>query len=217
MGFPPARTRIHYIGVDCRRFSLRDIAEERPIILHVARLVEVKGTVHLLRGFARLGDRHAELVIIGDGPLAKQLAAEAATLGIAARVRFLGALPQAEVLGWMRQAAMLVLPSVRTSTGRIEGLGMVVLEAAASGVPVIGSDIGGIPEAVIDGETGFLVPERDEAALASRMALLLDDAAMRHRMGFAARALMERKFDLVGQTRALESLYDEVLATAATT
>jgi glycosyltransferase involved in cell wall biosynthesis len=93
---------------------------------------------------------------------------------------------------------------------------MVVLEAAASGVPVIGSDIGGIPEAIIDGETGFLVPERDDAALASRMALLLDDAAIRRRMGLAARALMEQKFDLVAQTRALESLYDEVLATAAT-
>jgi glycosyltransferase involved in cell wall biosynthesis len=216
MGFPPARTRLHYIGVDCRRITLRDSAEEKPIILHVARLVEVKGTTHLLRGFARLGHRQAELVIIGNGPLAKQLAAEAAALGIAARVRFLGALPQAEVLAWMRQAAMLVLPSVRTATGRIEGLGMVVLEAAASGVPVIGSNIGGIPEAIIDGETGFLVPERDEAALASRMALLLDDAAMRRRMGVAARALMERKFDLVAQTRALESLYDEVLATAAT-
>ncbi len=154
-------------------------------------------------------------MIIGDGPLRKQLGALAASLGVADRVRFLGAMPQGEVLGWMRQAAMLVLPSVRTGTGRVEGLGMVVLEAAASGVPVIGSDIGGIPEAVIDGETGFLVPERDDEGLARRMGALWDDAALRHRMGAAARALVERKFDLVRQTAVLETLYDEVLAKQA--
>ncbi len=211
MGFPEALTRVHYIGVDCRRITLRDAGEAENIILHVARLVEVKGTRHLLRAFARLGGE-AELVIIGDGPLRRSLAAEAVALGIAARVRFLGALPQAEVLAWMRQAAMLVLPSVRTGTGRIEGLGMVGLEAAATGVPVIGSDIGGIPEAVIDGETGFLVPERDHEGLAARIEGLLADASLRQRMGAAARRLVEQKFDLVTQTRVLETLYDEALA-----
>jgi glycosyltransferase involved in cell wall biosynthesis len=215
LGFPPERTRIHYIGVDCRRILPRDPGEERQIILHVARLVQVKGTLHLLRAFARLGGE-AELVIIGDGPLRRSLSAEAVALGIQARVRFLGALPQAEVLAWMRKAAMLVLPSVRTGTGRIEGLGMVSLEAAATGVPVIGSDIGGIPEAVIDGETGFLVPERDDAGLASKIGRLLADQTLRQRMGTAARRLVTQKFDLVAQTRVLETLYDEALAAAGT-
>jgi glycosyltransferase involved in cell wall biosynthesis len=213
LGFPPERTRIHYIGVDCRRILPRDPGEERQIILHVARLVQVKGTLHLLRAFARLGGE-AELVIIGDGPLRRSLSAEAVALGIQARVRFLGALPQAEVLAWMRKAAMLVLPSVRTGTGRIEGLGMVSLEAAATAVPVIGSDIGGIPEAVIDGETGFLVPERDDAGLASKIGRLLADQTLRQRMGTAARRLVTQKFDLVAQTRVLETLYDEALAAA---
>jgi len=213
MGFPEARTRTHYIGVDCRRITPRDAAEGPKIILHVARLVEVKGTLHLLRAFARLGGE-AELVIIGDGPLRKALNAEAAALGVKARVRFLGALPHAEVLAWMHKAAMLVLPSVRTGTGRIEGLGMVTLEAAATGVPVVGSDIGGIPEAVIDGETGFLVPERDHEGLASRIEGLLADPSLRLRMGGAARRLVEQKFNLVTQTRVLETLYDEALAEA---
>ncbi len=211
MGFPAARTRTHYIGVDCRQITPRDAAEVRQIILHVARLVEVKGTLHLLRAFAVLGGQ-AELVIIGDGPLRKSLAAEAVSLGIAERVRFLGALSQAEVLAWMRKAAMLVLPSVRTGTGRIEGLGMVSLEAAATGVPVVGSDIGGIPEAVIDGQTGFLVPERDAEGLALKIGMLLADRPLRLAMGIAARRLVEQKFDLVTQTRGLETLYDEALA-----
>jgi colanic acid/amylovoran biosynthesis glycosyltransferase len=212
LGFPEARTRTHYIGVDCRTIRPRDPAEEEPVILHVARLVEVKGTRHLLRAFASLARRHGgvQLVILGDGPLLRSLQALATTLEVRDRVRFLGALPHAQVLAWMRKAAMLVLPGVRTATGRTEGLGLVLLEAAATGVAVIGSRVGGIPEAVVDGRTGFLVPERDEGALAECLSKLLDDPALRHRMGAQGRALAEQRFDIHQQTAALETLYDSL-------
>jgi colanic acid/amylovoran biosynthesis glycosyltransferase len=213
LGFPEARTHTHYIGVDCRAIRPRDPLEEEPAILHVARLVEVKGTRHLLRAFASLARRYGgvRLVIIGDGPLRRSLQALATTLQVRDRVRFLGALPHEQVLAWMRKAAMLVLPGVRTATGRTEGLGLVLLEAAATGVAVIGSRVGGIPEAVVDGHTGFLVPERDEGALAECVAKLLDDPAMRHRMGAHGRALAEQRFDIHQQTAALETLYDSLL------
>jgi len=213
MGFPEARTRIHYIGVDCAAIRPRDPAEETRTILHVARLVEVKGTRHLIVAFARVARHQAdvELAIVGDGPLKATLQSQADSLGIGARVRFLGARPYPEVLGLMRKAAMLVLPSVHASDGRVEGLGMVLLEAAATGVPTIGSRIGGIPEGVLDGETGFLVPERDEEALAARIEALLDDRATRLSMGARARALVEDRFDLRRQTALLEDFYDQVL------
>jgi len=213
LGFPDARTRTHYIGVDRESILPRGPSEERPIILHVARLVAVKGSRYLLQAFASLARRHEEvrLVVIGEGPLRRSLQRLAAALGIVDRVRFLGALPHADVLAWMRQAAMLVLPSVATATGRIEGLGMVVLEAAATGVPVIGSRIGGIPECIIDGQTGFLVPQRDTGALADRISKLLDDPARRLRMGAEGRSLVERRFDIRRQTGVLESLYDALL------
>ncbi len=214
LGFPEARMRIHYIGVDCQAIRPRDPAEETATILHVARLVDVKGAQHLIRALAALALRHAktELIIIGDGPLMRPLRALATSLGLEHRVRFLGALPHVQVLGWMRKAAILAAPSVRTATGRVEGLGMVLLEAAATGVPVVGSRLGGIPEAVIDGRTGFLVPERDVDALAQRIGELLDDAAMRRRMGGHARALVERHFDIRRQTGTLEDFYDGVLS-----
>ena len=217
MGFPEARTRTHYIGVDCRTIRPRELSEETPLILHVARLVEVKGTEYLLRAFAALARRYdgVKLLIIGDGPLRRSLQALATSLGVQDRVRLLGALRHEEVLSWMRKAAMLVLPGIRTATGRVEGLGMALLEAAATGVPAIGSRVGGIPECIVDGRTGFLVPERDEGALAGRMGELLDDPAMRHRMGAEGRALVERRFDIHGQTEALESLYDVLLANAS--
>lgn len=213
-GFPESRTHTHYIGVDCRTIRPRGYLEEQPLILHVARLVEVKGTRYLLRAFARVARTHeaVRLLIIGDGPLRRPLRALAASLGVGDRVEFLGARPHAEVLSSMRRAAMLVLPGIRTATGREEGLGMVLLEAAATGVPLIGSRVGGIPECIVDGTSGFLVPERDEEALARRMAELLEDPVRRHDMGAAGRALIEDRFDIDRQTAALENFYDSVLA-----
>ena len=213
-GFPPERLRVNYIGVDCAAVTPRAADEEEAVILHVARLVEVKGTEFLLRAFAHLGPQHAaaRLVIIGDGPLRGRLERLAREAGVAARVVFLGALPHSQVLGWMRRAALLALPSVRTASGRVEGLGMVTLEAAATGVPAIGSNLGGIAETIADGETGFLVPERDPTALAARMGELLADTGLRRRMGVAARRRVERDFDITRQTAALETLYDEARA-----
>jgi colanic acid/amylovoran biosynthesis glycosyltransferase len=217
-GFPESRTHTHYIGVDCQSIRPRADFEEKPLILHVARLVEVKGTRYLLRAFATVARKYdrVQLLIIGDGPLRRQLHALAASLGLQDRVEFLGALPHLTVLSWMRKAAMLVLPGIRTATGREEGLGMVLLEAAATGLPIIGSRVGGIPECMLEGETGFLVPERDEDALARRMAELLEDPVRRHRMGTAGRALIEDRFDIDRQTAVLENYYDSLIGREVT-
>ncbi|MBE7212462.1 MAG: glycosyltransferase [Gluconacetobacter diazotrophicus] len=213
-GFPPGRTRTHYIGVDTDRIRPRDPGAERPAILHVARLVPVKGTEVLLRAFAllppALRDR-VELRLVGDGPLRSRLERLARELGIAGRTRFLGSLPHDAVLSELRRAAVLVLPSVRTAGGRVEGLGLVLLEAAATGVPTIGSAIGGIPECVRDHETGLLFPPGNAPVLAARLGSLLQDEASRRRFGAAGRAMAEREFDLDRRTRALESLYDEAV------
>jgi glycosyltransferase involved in cell wall biosynthesis len=212
-GFPESRTHTHYIGVDCQTIRPRADFEETPLILHVARLVEVKGTRYLLRAFATVARKYdrVQLLIIGDGPLRRQLHALTASLGMQDRVEFLGAVPHVAVLSWMRKAAMLVLPGIRTATGREEGLGMVLLEAAATGLPIVGSRVGGIPECILEGKTGFLVPERDEDALARRMAELLEDPVRRHRMGAAGRALVEDRFDIDRQTAVLENFYDSLL------
>jgi glycosyltransferase involved in cell wall biosynthesis len=214
LGFPPSRTHVHYIGVDCQAIQQREPNEETPMILHVARLSAVKGTQYLIRGFAGLVQTHpdCELVIIGDGPLRASMEKLARSLGVAGKVRFLGPQAHAQVLAWMRKAAFLVLPSVRTQSGRVEGLGMVLLEAAATGVPAIGSRLGGIPEGIVDGETGLLVPQRDERALREAMETLLGDPAARRAMGACARAYAEQHFDLHVQTEILERYYDGLLS-----
>lgn len=211
--FPPERVLVHYIGVDTSLILPRDLMQEEPIILHVARLEEVKGTEWTIRAFAQIAPHYpaARLVIIGDGGLRKKLQKLARETGFAERISFLGARPHAEVLGWMQHAAMVVLSSVRTQSGREEGLGLVLLEAAASGVPGIGTRVGGISEGIVEGETGFLVPERDAESLAMAMGTLLANPPLRQRIGAAARSRVEQLFDIRRQTAYLEEIYDALL------
>lgn len=205
-GFPAERTRTHYLGVDLRRFQSGG-ERERGLILHVGRLVEKKGTAVLLKALARLPN--ARLVIVGDGPERQALERQAGALG--ERVRFLGALAADEVSGWMRRAWLLASPSLTARDGDAEGLPTVIVEAAASGLPSVATHHSGIPEAVLDGETGFLVPEGDADALAEKMDILLGSDDLRDKMGSAAHRLAEERFDLRTQTARLEDIYDGVL------
>ncbi len=204
-GFPEARTFTHHVGVDLGRFRPGD-APDPGLILHVGRLVEKKGTGALIDAVARL--EGARLAVIGDGPL--RAALERRAVGLP--VTFLGALRPDEVRQWMRRAWLLAAPSVTAADGDREGLPTVVVEAAASGLPIVATDHSGIPEAVTDGATGFLVPERDVAALADRLSRLLGSADLRMRMSAEARALAEARFDLARQTAILEGHYDRLLS-----
>ncbi len=228
LGFPAERTVVHYIGVDVGEkgegrgetrgappgpvpITQRGVGKG-PVILHIARLVEKKGTRFLLDAFVRVARAvpGARLVIVGDGALRRPLEAHARTLGLAERVAFQGAQPHASVLAAMRSVRLVCLPSVTAASGDSEGLGMVVLEAGAMGLPVVATRHGGIPEAVDDGRTGFLVPERDVAVLADRLSMLLNDTDLAARMGAAARARVAEHFDLAKQGRKLERLFDTV-------
>lgn len=118
--------------------------------------------------------------------------------------RFLGWLPNQEVRRLMRGALAICVPSVAARSGNSEGLPNVVLEAMASAVPVIGSEIAGISEAVEHGRTGFLVPPADPRAIAAATRRLLGDPALRRRMGGAGRRAAAERFSAVAQSRRLE-------------
>jgi glycosyltransferase involved in cell wall biosynthesis len=204
-GFPAERTVTLLNGVDLASFQAG--TPEPGLILHVGRLVEKKGTALLLRAFADVAARRPEarLVIVGDGPLRGRLERQAGE-----RVAFTGALPPEEVARWMGRAWLLAAPSVTAADGDSEGLPTVAVEAAAASLPVVASDHSGLPEAVVDGETGFVVPEGDIAALAERLETLLASPDLRAGMGGAARRLAETRFDSARQIAALENLYDRV-------
>lgn len=217
-GFPPERTVTHYNGVDLTRFPVA-VGDDGATILHVGRLVEKKGTALLLKAFSRIKAAHpgARVIIIGEGPLRARLEGLAGQLGIGQAAQFLGYQPPTAVAEWMRRAAVFAAPCITAGDGDAEGGPLVVVEAAASGLPVVGSDHGGIPETVADGRSGFVVPEGDVETLADRLGRLLASADLRQAMGAAGRTLAETRFDLRVQTERLERLYDTLLARAPLT
>jgi glycosyltransferase involved in cell wall biosynthesis len=212
-GYPPDRTITHYMGVDLRAFPFSPDRDGHTI-LHVGRLVEKKGTALLIDALDRLKTAHPEanLVVIGDGPLRPSLERLARQLGVGGKVRFLGSQPPTAVAEWMRSAALLAVPSVTAHDGDAEGLPTVIPEAAASGLPVVGSDHSGIPEAIADEHSGFIVPEGQVEPLTGRLAELLGSRDLRRSMGLAARKLAESRFDRRTQVERLESHYDALAA-----
>ena len=202
-----------YTGVDTQAFAPAPLPEA-PTVLHVARLVEKKGTSDLLAAFATVLRTvpDARLRIIGDGPLRPALTAQAHALEIAGAVTFEGVQPHSTVREAMKQTTLLCQPSVTAGTGDQEGLPTVIMEAAATARPVVATEHGGIPEAIVDGTTGRLVPERDPSAMAEAMLEILVDGQHASRLASAARRRVEREFRAADQANVLGSLYGHILA-----
>lgn len=194
-------------GVDTRLFrpGPRVSGKDGVTVLHVGRLSYEKNIDLLLRAFALVAERHpaARLTIVGDGPDREALAHLAGELGLGERVHFTGFVPH-EQLPALYQAADLF-----ATASTIETQGLVVLEAAACGLPVIGVDALALPEAVHHGINGFLAPAGDEAALAQHLAHLVTDTGLRQRMGTASRRLAEAH-SLERVAAQYERLYEQV-------
>ena len=183
------------------------------VILYAGVLIPRKGIHHLIRAFARVVQEfpEARLEIVGrdENPeYAEELRREVARLGLNGRVSFVGEVSQVELANKMRRFCIFVLPSLS------EGLGRVVVEAMATGTPVVGSRVGGIPEMVQDGLTGFLVPPGDEEALAERLRWVLKHPQEAEAMGRRAREFARSFFSseayLAGYKRLFE-MAEEVL------
>jgi glycosyltransferase involved in cell wall biosynthesis len=160
-------------------------------LLFVGRLEERKGVNFLLEAVALLNARgsNVRLKIVGSGPQKEALQRQTEALSLEAVVTFAGTKDEAGVAEALRHADLLVAPSLS------EGLPVVIMEALASGVPVVASAVDGIPELVRDGETGCLVPPSDQQALADGVKQLLADPYLRQRMGDAGRQLVAKEYD----------------------
>ncbi|MBT9314628.1 glycosyltransferase [Leptothoe spongobia] len=202
---------VHYIGIDRQRFQPRLDQEREPIVLFVGRLVEKKGVDYLVRAMASVQGQipQVQLVIIGDGALRSHLQTLAHQLSV--RVQFLGKQSPDQVCYWMNRAQVFCGPSIIARSGDAEGFGMVFAEAQAMGLPVVSFATGGIPEAVIHGETGLLAPEKDTEQLTQDLIRLLEDADLRQKFALAGQAHVATNFDLSKNTRQLEMIYDEVV------
>ncbi|MFQ6143042.1 glycosyltransferase family 4 protein [Streptomyces seoulensis] len=177
---------------------------DRPVVVCVSRLVRRKGQDTLIRAMPRIlaAEPDTVLLIVGGGPYEKDLRRLAADTGVAAAVRFTGAVPWAELPAHYGAGDVFAMPC-RTRRGGldVEGLGIVYLEASATGLPVVAGDSGGAPDAVLDGETGWVVRGGSPEDAADRVVTLLGDAELRRRMGERGRAwvLEKWRWDLLAE------------------
>ena len=169
----------------------------RPVVVCVSRLVPRKGQDTLIRALPGVlaAEPDTVLLIVGDGPYRGDLEKLAASVGVSASVRFTGAVPWSELPAHYGAGDVYAMPC-RTRRGGldVEGLGIVYLEASATGLPVVAGDSGGAPDAVLEGETGYVVPGRDRDALTERLVTLLQDPSLRARMGERGRAWVEQNW-----------------------
>ena len=208
--FPDRADGIHriYNGLDLAPFVTAASSAARPLIVAVGRLIAKKGFADLVRACRLLMERGKSFrcAIIGEGPLEQELGEEINQLGLQECVELPGAKPQHEIREYLAAASVFVLPSVVDPDGGMDNLPTVIMEAMAAGLPVVSTATGGIPEMVIQSETGFLVPPGDAVALAGTIERLFDDLGL-------ARCLGERGFQRAKQLFSVEKNVRELLAT----
>jgi glycosyltransferase involved in cell wall biosynthesis len=198
-------------GVDLEQFHPQPHETRSDVTIgSVGRLSPEKGLKYLLQAFAQIGTAQprVRLILAGDGPERQRLERLATRLQLDDRVDFLGDLPHEQVPQVLARLDIFAMPST------YEGFGVAAIEAAAMEVPVVASNVYGIPDVVDDGVTGLLVPPKDVSALAQALRSLITDEERRRRMGRAARAFVAERYSWEKNTAEMESLYGEMLERA---
>lgn len=203
-----AKVEVLHCGVDSSAFQPDDGAARRggPLqILCIGTLHEVKGQAHLIEACRLLAGRGLDFVcrFVGDGPDGPALAGQAAHARLNGAVQFAGRKTRQEVIALLSEANVVVAPSVPSRDNRREGIPVVLMEAMGAGVPVVASDLSGIPELVEHEVSGLLVPPGDPAAIAAALERLAHDPALRARLGRDGRAKVLREFDLAANAARL--------------
>jgi colanic acid/amylovoran biosynthesis glycosyltransferase len=198
-GCPSEKMKVHRCGLNLRFFQPKptNYKKEQFILLTVARLVEKKGIEYSLKAVSKIKEKYKlRYRIVGDGPLKSDLEKLARRLGLENQVEFLGALDKEGVRQQMSEADIFVLTSVTAGDGDQEGLPVSLIEAQAMGLPVVSSYHTGIPELIVDGQSGLLAKEKDTEKIAEHLGTLVRNHELRLTFGQNARERVQKEFDL---------------------
>jgi glycosyltransferase involved in cell wall biosynthesis len=198
-----------YNGLDLNRFPFAAPEKRLPRVVGIGRLVEKKGFVDLIEACALLKTRGCifDCQIIGTGDQEELLRGRIQQLGLQKHVELVGPRPQLEIIAHLQSASVLAAPCVVGEDGNRDGLPTVLLEAMALGTPCISTDVTGIPEVVLHGETGLIVSQHDPAVLADGIQRLLNDSGERARLAKNGRRLIEADFDVHRNAARLRALW----------
>jgi glycosyltransferase involved in cell wall biosynthesis len=216
IGCPEEKITVHRLGIDLSLFPFkkREFPKNRKVkLLFVARLVEAKGVIYLIQAMSKIIKKYpnVSLKIIGGGPEYTKAITLAKKLNLSTYITFSGAQPYHTVIKEIQNSHIVVQPSITDSKGETEGQCAVLLEAEASGAPVVSTWHNGIPEGVLHEKTGLLVKEKDANDLARNILYLLNNPDLWVKYGKSGRKYIEKKFNIVEQTKKLEKIYDEAL------
>ncbi len=202
------RMRRIYNGLNLAEFGRADFSSSPPLILAVGRLIAKKGFADLICACGLIAERGKSFrcEIIGEGPLENELRGQIERLNLQNRVALSGAKPQGEVRQRLAAANVFVLPSIIDPEGGMDNLPTVIMEAMATALPVVSTNIGGIPEMVIENETGFLLEPVDASALADAIEKVIDDRLLAQRLGHAGYQRAHELFSIEKNVRELSAL-----------
>jgi glycosyltransferase involved in cell wall biosynthesis len=208
--FPDRADRVHriYNGLDLSEFGRADFSSTPPLIIAVGRLISKKGFGDLIRACALLEKRGKSFrcEIIGEGSLENELRRQIDKLSLQNTVVLAGAKPQTELRRRLAAANVFVLPSVIDPDGGMDNLPTVIMEAMATGLPVVSTNIGGIPEMVIENETGFLVQPGDAEAMAAAIEKAISNCSLAARLGDSGYERARKLFSIESNVRELCAL-----------
>ena len=212
LGCSEQKIVVHRMGIDTGKFCYlprKPVKDDKVRLLTVARLIEKKGVQYAVQAVADVLKRYSniEYNIVGDGPAKNTLEGLIEELNVGNNVKLLGWRHQEEIIELMKHTDVFIAPSVVGGDGDEEGIPVVLMEALAQGMPVLSTQHSGIPELVQDGESGFLVPERNVEALADKLEFLIKHPEIWSEMGRKGRKHVERYFDIDKLNNRLVELY----------
>lgn len=192
---------VHHMGIplDKFKYSKRILHPNEEIkILTIGRLTEKKGHKYAIKAIAKLIHKHKNLTyqIAGDGPLKEELKGLVKKLGIGNHIKFFGSVDDDTILRLYRESHIFILPSITACNGDCEGIPVVLMEAQATGLPTVSTFHSGIPEIIINGKSGFLVPEQDVNALVNKIDILIENPEIWSKMSKCGRKFIEKEYDI---------------------
>lgn len=216
LGCDAKKIIVHPVGLDIKRFHFKERKNgnlNKIKFLTIGRLVGKKGHKFSIEAFSKVlkKNNNIEYIIVGDGPLKGDLYKLASILNLYSNIKFTASLIDEECVKLYSKCQIFVLASITAKNGDMEGQGLVLQEAQACGMPVISTFHNGIPEGVLNGKSGFLVPEKDVNALAEKMEYLINHSELWPEIGRAGRRFVEEKYDIVKLNKRLEKIYEALI------
>lgn len=215
LGCDPEKIMVHGSGIDCSRFEFKSRYAPKDGVIRIVttgRLVEKKGIEYAIRAVAQVAHSHPKIVykIIGDGELKASLQQLINDLRATDRIELVGWKNQLEIIDIIDQAHIFIAPSITAKDGNQDAPVNTLKEAMAMGLPVIGTNHGGIPELVETGVSGFLVPEKDVDAIAEKLDFLISNPHLWAAMGESGRKCVETHYDIKQLNKELIQIYQEL-------